>query len=794
MTNRYANYQQTYRKQRWDSVLNSGLGRIGDDVDNLFDKQGELETAQIGLNNLVTNWAITETYLVAFNSTVTYSSDTEFTIDGDFTTKFLPGGLVHAYCGVDGMVYSPVASAVYALGVTTVTVDDAVLTANLEKVYVEAVRDGLYPGPLGWVIATDYGLPGWQTLQDVVAAIGLAEKTLVFPPGTWEVDDDITVPDNITPVLLRGAVFEVADTKTLTMPSPDAGRYQIFDCQGTGAVVLTGGDAYPEWWGAAGDGVTDDTAAVQAAFDSGTKTILLDNATYLVSGIIYTPGQFLRGIGESSILKMSAASGFVVSKGPAPTYSMVRSLFERFTIDMDSKGDWGLVLESQSYCRIDNVRVLNVPAGTFSYTDRAGGANTYPKAGITIKGQVGIGGAFYNEIIGCYVAGLNVSNYGESGILLTSTTPVSLARANFATLRNNIIRHVEKGVYNQNAGDADIDHVDVTRCTHGVWIGNGQIGTPPELDYSNRPKIKNLYAEFTEVPVVIERGVVGGTVSNFCSFASAINSVGLWILNRSGTFESGTAELGSFIDGETITGLTSGASGKLMQFRDYAGREILWLRNVSGGPFTSLETVQGGTSGATGVVYALNYNPSTINYGQNVQEYNITYRGFNFCKWGIENLDGISFRDNASGGQHNFINHASTRTTNYLKLRSYNAAKTELLDRAYINGAVDIGTLTLVNGQCNLSLGNNKFLAATTNGAAGTVTLDNGGGTTTVVNNTQVTASSLIFLQATSANAAAAVGDAVGVYISARAAGTSFTITHPASPGASATMNYFIVN
>ena len=82
----------------------------------------------------------------------------------------------------------------------------------------------------------------------------------------------------------------------------------------------------------------------------------------------------------------------------------------------------------------------------------------------------------------------------------------------------------------------------------------------------------------------------------------------------------------------------------------------------------------------------------------------------------------------------------------------------------------------------------------TSNGSAGSFSLDNGGGTTTTVTNTRVTASSLVFLQATSDNAAAAVGAAAGVYVSTLSAGTSFTVTHPASPGAGATMNYWIVN
>lgn len=73
----------------------------------------------------------------------------------------------------------------------------------------------------------------------------------------------------------------------------------------------------------------------------------------------------------------------------------------------------------------------------------------------------------------------------------------------------------------------------------------------------------------------------------------------------------------------------------------------------------------------------------------------------------------------------------------------------------------------------------------------GTCTLAAGAATTTV-NDANVLAGSMIFLMPTSANAAADV--TAGVYISAKVAGTSFTITHPNNANADKTFNYIIAN
>jgi hypothetical protein len=116
-----------------------------------------------------------------------------------------------------------------------------------------------------WVGDPKYG----PTLEAALTAMGSTPAVLHVPRGDYAINADLTAPANVTLRVERGAVLNIADGKTLTLNgSLEAGPYRIFSWVGSGVVSLGDGRALqvvPEWWGALGDGVTDDTAAVRAA-------------------------------------------------------------------------------------------------------------------------------------------------------------------------------------------------------------------------------------------------------------------------------------------------------------------------------------------------------------------------------------------------------------------------------------------------------------------------------------------------------------------------------------------------
>lgn len=128
-------------------------------------------------------------------------------------------------------------------------------------------------------------LTDFSSLSSALSNIGATVSTLIVP-ATFTLTSNTTIPANVTYNPQSGAVMNCTGSPTITVNGPIvAGSYKIF---GSGCtVVFTGNSSLTQvdakWFGAAADGTTDDTAAINAvAVAAGNRRVSLANGTFAV--------------------------------------------------------------------------------------------------------------------------------------------------------------------------------------------------------------------------------------------------------------------------------------------------------------------------------------------------------------------------------------------------------------------------------------------------------------------------------------------------------------------------------
>lgn len=160
-----------------------------------------------------------------------------------------------------------------------------------------------------------YDVKNYHLLADSIAAIGTNQAILVIS-NEQLLQANTTIPANIKLQFSQTGIFNIASGVTVTVSGTlDAGPHQVFS--GPGSVMISNSSvkASPQWWGAKGDGNTDDTIAIQKAINA-SNNIYLAKGTYVLGTI--TPGSSylenrllvlrsnisIMGDGPTSVLKL----------------------------------------------------------------------------------------------------------------------------------------------------------------------------------------------------------------------------------------------------------------------------------------------------------------------------------------------------------------------------------------------------------------------------------------------------------------------------------------------------------
>lgn len=125
-------------------------------------------------------------------------------------------------------------------------------------------------------------------------------KILITSPQTV---NTLTIPDDRTIEVLKGGSINVSkDSQLIINGTFQAGLYQVFSGVGNVSFGMNSIlEVYPQWFGAKGDGVTDDTPAVQMAVNSWSK-IYFPPAYYKVKSVAIPSARTLHGEYARSII------------------------------------------------------------------------------------------------------------------------------------------------------------------------------------------------------------------------------------------------------------------------------------------------------------------------------------------------------------------------------------------------------------------------------------------------------------------------------------------------------------
>ena len=170
-------------------------------------------------------------------------------------------------------------------------------------------------GTAGIEVRTLGGVSHHKTIKEALAAAGSNQATLHLSPGNWVIPEDLLFPKNITLRFERGAILSLGTGVKVTINSEiEAGFQQIFSGPGGVEGNLMARFIYPQWWGAQGDGVADDYAAIaSAAHAARGKVLFLRHGTYLTSQRIVLPEQIFVDADPGTIIKASKSMQAVMT-------------------------------------------------------------------------------------------------------------------------------------------------------------------------------------------------------------------------------------------------------------------------------------------------------------------------------------------------------------------------------------------------------------------------------------------------------------------------------------------------
>lgn len=546
-------------RYRFQSTFVDGLGRVV--------SGGQVTVYKAGTTTLATIYS-TETTGTAVSGSVLTTDSTgffSFWVDDEDYSKSQRFDIVLSKTGFDTRTHS-----------------DVIIIGGFEYDYYPDFNE------------SDQGVTGnGRTIKAYIDNAGSDSKTICLRPGTYTIATAITIPSNISIVVVNGGLLTKSGSGAITINgSIKAGLYQIFS--GFASNNITFGKSsisrfYPQFVGVKGDDTTDDTTAMQLAIDIASGNSLgylyCPKGTYKCNVTIKS-NVIIRGEGMNTTIFKPVTDAPVFKTSTTDNAIRIGWKDCLITGDITKVSQDGILLKSVAVgtrvniITIDNVRIDNcgryglraegeVDTGPFVQNLRISNS--------TFTDCVNSGLSLYGAVLETTITGTFVTNNGGSA----------------GTNNNCEVR------YNATGGGSTPTRVGFYGCgfNHAQAASVGNPGTAVYIHHAKQVSFDTCDIEnanpFLKFEGTLQRNNVvrNCNLSGNYSCASIIEVAqgnGLRIENNNFSIASGTATVG-------ILGSNATSSYKNLTITD---------DNVFGGNVTTPISVSNNVTIDTGKIYA----------------------------------------------------------------------------------------------------------------------------------------------------------------------------------------------